>query len=131
MIPAKSLRTIARARLRDATVLLLAKRFDGAVYLCGYAVELALKARICQTLKWSEFPEIGEEFRGLQSLKTHDLELLLKLSGVRDRIKSKYFAEWSAVAGWTPEKRYQQIGQSTPQQAADMVRCAKRLLDTL
>jgi hypothetical protein len=131
MIAAKDLRMIARARVRDAQVLLLAKRFDGAVYLCGYSVELALKARICQTLKWPGFPETGKEFEGLQSLRTHDLELLLRLSGVADRIKTNYFAEWSAVAAWTPEKRYQHIGQSTPQQAADMVRCAKRLLETL
>jgi HEPN domain-containing protein len=131
MIAAKDLRTIARGRLRDATVLLLAKRFDGAVYLCGYSVELALKARICQTLKWPGFPETGREFEGLQSLRTHDLELLLRLSGVAGRIKVKYVAEWSAVAGWTPEKRYQAIGQSTPQQATDMVRCVKRLLDTI
>jgi len=131
MISAKDLRTIARARVRDAQALLGAKRFDGAVYLCGYSVELALKARICQTLKWSGFPETNKEFEGLQSLRTHDLELLLRLSGVGDRIKAKYFAEWSAVVGWTPEKRYQRIGQSTPQQASDMVRCAKRLLGTL
>ena len=131
MIAAKDLRTIARARLRDAKVLLLAKRFDGAVYLCGYAVELALKARICRTLRWSEFPERANEFQGLQSLKTHDLGLLLRLSGVRDRITAKYVAEWSVVADWTPEQRYQVIGQSTPQQAADMVRCVKRLLDTI
>jgi hypothetical protein len=120
MIAAKDLRTIARARLRDADILLAAKRFDGAVYLCGYAVELALKARICQTLKWPGFPETSKEFEGLQSLRTHDLELLLRLSGVRDRVKAKYVAEWSAVAGWTPEKRYQLVGQSTPQQATDM-----------
>jgi hypothetical protein len=131
MIVARDLRSIARARLRDSKALLLAKRFDGAVYLCGYSVELALKARICQTLKWSAFPETGREFEGLQSLKTHDLELLLRLSGVEDRIKAMYLAEWSAVVEWTPEKRYQRIGQTTPQQATDMVRCAERLLNTL
>ena len=45
------LRKIAKARLKDAEALLAAHRYDGAIYLCGYAVELALKARICQTLK--------------------------------------------------------------------------------
>jgi HEPN domain-containing protein len=45
MIPTPDLKAISRARLRDAKVLLKGKRLDGAAYLCGYAVELALKAR--------------------------------------------------------------------------------------
>src|SRR5688500_326916 len=110
MIAATDLRSIARARLRDAQVLLRAKRFDGAFYLCGYAVEVALKARICRTLKWSGFPDAAHDFRGLQSLKTHDLEILLRLSGVEARVKTKHLAEWSAVLDWNPEKRYQPIG---------------------
>ena len=84
MISTKDLRTIARARLRDAQVLLRSKRFDGAWYLCGYAVELALKARICRTLKWPGFPESAQDFKGLQSVKTHDLDILLRFSGVED-----------------------------------------------
>jgi len=131
MIPTKNLRAIARARLRDAQVLLRTKRFDGAFYLCGYAVELALKARICRTLKWPGFPETTQDFKGLQSVRTHDLEILLRFSGVEARVKTKHLAEWSVVLDWNPEKRYQAIGQSTPQQAADMVTCVKRLLEVL
>lgn len=131
MIATKALRVIARARLRDAQVLLRAKRFDGAFYLCGYAVELALKARICRTLRWSGFPETAQDFKGLQSVRTHDLEILLRFSGVEARVKAAHLAEWSVVLGWNPEKRYQAIGQSTQQQAADMVTCVKRLLEVL
>lgn len=131
MIATKDLRTIARARLRDARVLLRAKRFDGAFYLCGYAVEVALKARICQTLKWPGFPETANEFKNLHSLKTHSLEMLLRLSGVERRVKEKHTTEWSVVSDWNPEKRYQLIGQSTLQQSAEMVSCATRLLDVL
>ena len=90
MISTKALRAIARARLRDAQVPLRAGHFDGAFYLCGCAIELALKARM-----------------------------------------AKHFAEWSAVLDWNPEKRYQATGQSTAQQAADMVTCTKRLLEVL
>lgn len=128
MIATASLRAIAKARLRDAQVLLQAKRYDGAFYLCGYAVELALKARICRTLRWSGFPETGQDFKGLQSIKTHDLEILLRFSGIEDRIRRKYLTEWSVLLDWNPEKRYQSIGQSTQQQATDMLTCAKRLL---
>jgi len=56
MITTKDLRAISRERLRDARALLRAKRFDGTYYVCGYAVELALKARCCRTLKWADFP---------------------------------------------------------------------------
>lgn len=131
MIATNDLRAMARARLRDARVLLRSERFDGAFYLCGYAVELALKARICRTLRWSGFPETGQDFKGLQSIKTHDLEILLKFSGIEAKIKTAHLAEWSVVLDWNPEKRYQSIGQSTAQQATDMVTCAKRLLEVL
>jgi HEPN domain-containing protein len=51
MVSISELRKIARGRLKDAEVLLTAKRYDGAIYLCGYAIETALKARICHVLK--------------------------------------------------------------------------------
>ena len=131
MISPKELRTIAKARLRDAQVLIRARRFDGAWYLCGYVIELALKARICRTLKWSGFPESGDDFKGLQSVKTHDLAILLKFSGVEGRVKAKHMAEWSVVLKWNPEKRYQANRLSTAQEAGDMVRCVERLLEVL
>lgn len=77
----RDLRSISKGRLRDAEVLLGARRFDGAVYMCGYAVEIALKARACNALGWRGFPESSKEFEGLQSFRTHNLELLLHLSG--------------------------------------------------
>jgi HEPN domain-containing protein len=131
MISTKDLRVIARARLRDAQVLLKAKRFDGAFYLSGYAVELALKARICRTLKWREFPQSGREFEDFRSLRTHNLEVLLKFSGVEERVTAKRAAEWSVVADWDPEKRYQAIGALKPLEAEQMVKCVERLLEVL
>ena len=128
MIVPSVLKSISRARLRDAKVLLEAKRYDGAVYLCGYAIELALKARICQTLKWAGFPETQQEFKGLASIKTHDLEILLRFSGIEPRIKQKYLPYWSVVLDWDPEKRYQRTGQVTQQEANDMISSAMKLL---
>jgi HEPN domain-containing protein len=131
MISTKELRAIARARLQDAKVLLRAKRFDGAWYLCGYAVELTLKARICRTLKWSGFPESRHDFEGLQSVKTHDLEILLRFSGIEDRVKTKHMADWSVALRWDPEKRYRGNRLVTAQEATDMVECVQRLLEVL
>ena len=67
MISVAELDNIARARIEDARALLTAGRFDGATYLCGYAVEVALKARICRTLNWTEFPNTGSEFQATEA----------------------------------------------------------------
>ena len=105
--------------------------FDGAFYLSGYAVELALEARICRTLKWREFPQSGRKFEDCRSLRTHSLEVLLKFSGVEERVTAERPAEWSVVADWDPEKRYQAVGLLAPQQAADMLTSVQRLLEVL
>ena len=62
------LREISAARLEDAQALFDAGHYDGVVYLCGYAVELALKARICETLDWDGYPSTNREFRELSVL---------------------------------------------------------------
>jgi hypothetical protein len=131
MISTKDLRVLSKARLHDAEVLMAAKRFDAAFYICGYAVELALKARICRTLKWSGFPESERDFRGFRSVKTHDLEVLLRFSGIEARVMAKHVAEWAVVSVWNPENRYQGIGRVLPQQAANMISSVRRLLEVL
>jgi hypothetical protein len=128
MIDRFELRRIAREHLKDAEALLAAQRFEGASYLGGYVVELALKARICKTLKWAGFPETPKEFQGYQSLKVHDLDILLSLSGVEPIVMTKYFTEWSAVAGWTPEARYKGRGKVTRANAELLVKAAGNLL---
>lgn len=100
MIPVAELDRIAEARLEDAEALLAAGRFDGATYLCGYAIEVALKARICRTLNWLEFPRTGREFEAYRSFQTHELDVLLRLSGQEARIKQNHFGLWNIVAVW-------------------------------
>ncbi len=131
MVSISELRGIARGRLRDAEVLLAARRYDGAIYLCGYAIEAALKARICRTLKWSGYPDTRREFEGYQSFRTHDLEILLHLSGIEDRIKTNHLAEWSVVATWDSNVRYRPIGSTSSQDAAGMIQSTKALLGIL
>jgi HEPN domain-containing protein len=125
------LRSLARARLKDADALFSKDRYDGASYICGYAIEIALKARIAKTLKWAGFPSDGGEFKGLENLKTHNLRLLLRLSGRDAKIKAKFSAEWLAVSQWNPESRYQAIGTVTQGDARRMIDSAKRIVGTL
>ena len=131
MISIADLRAIAMARLEDAKVLSLNGRADGAAYVCGYAIELALKARICTTLSWSGFPETRSEFENFASFKTHKLDVLLALSGQEQRIKTDHFDDWSPIAKWDPEARYKTIGQTEPEQAALMVASVENLLEVL
>lgn len=131
MLDSKDLRKIAKARLKDAEALFAARRYEGAIYLSGYAVELGLKARICKTLRWSQFPSTASEFRDYQSFKTHDLDVLLHLSGLEDKVKATALAEWSAVAQWDPEARYQPIGHARSADVKLMLSATAALLKTL
>src|SRR3989338_6844493 len=131
MISVAELDDIARARIEDATALLTAGRFDGATYLCGYAVEVALKARICRTLNWTEFPSTCSEFQAYRSFQTHELDVLLRLSGQEARVKQNHFSHWNAVAVWKVESRYNVAGTARSDDAAAMIDAAEELLAVL
>jgi HEPN domain-containing protein len=131
MLEKSELKRIAHARIEDGEVLLNSERYDGAIYLCGYAVEIALKERICRTLDWSGYPSAKKEFSNYQSFRTHNLDVLLRLSGSEHKIRTEFLAEWSAVAEWDPEIRYKPIGSATKQSAELMIESSKKLLSVL
>ena len=132
MITISALNGTAREYLRAAKLLRTRHSYDAAVYLCGYAVEIALKARICRTLNWmTGFPETNSEFRAKSGLKTHDLEGLLEYTALHGPAKLRYFAEWAVVNKWKPEQRYDPVGTQTFTQANDMIRATQVLLRVL
>jgi hypothetical protein len=51
----QQLKDLAHLRLREAEALFAAELYDGAKYLSGYVVELALKARICRVLDVDDY----------------------------------------------------------------------------
>jgi HEPN domain-containing protein len=77
-LSASDLKKLAKKRLGDAKALYQARRYEGAYYICGYAVELILKYRICVTLGWTEFTALRELGK---AIKTHKFEDLLHFSG--------------------------------------------------
>ncbi|MCP4350167.1 MAG: hypothetical protein GY795_32220 [Desulfobacterales bacterium] len=125
------MRKIGRARLRDTEILYNNRRYDSSVYLCGYAIEVVLKARICRTLKWAGYPSTRSEFQNYQSFRTHNLDVLLRLSGLESKIKTQYIAEWSAIVVWEPEVRYRAIGTASRNEALNMIESAKKLLTVI
>ncbi len=132
MIAINDLHKTAREYLRAAKLLRTRQSHDVAVYLCGYAVEIALKARICRTLHWTNgFPETRKDFEGKSSLKTHDLEILLDFTGIQNKVKLIHFADWAIVNKWNPEQRYSPLGTQTLTTAKDMIQAAQNLLGIL
>lgn len=131
MITRADLTRTARAHLSDARLLAGRSCYDGAAYLCGYAIEIALKARICRTLRWEGFPSTAKEFEFVKSVQTHNFEALLRFSGVEGRIKPVLAADWTVATRWSPEQRYHPVGTKTATDAAEMIAATKILLAVL
>jgi HEPN domain-containing protein len=99
---------LAIIRLKEAKVLLDNKCYHGSFYLSGYAVECALKACIAKKTKRFEFPD--KNFA--KDIYTHDLTILIKLSGLKDEldkeIKNKidFATYWGCVKDWSETIRY-------------------------
>ena len=101
------LQKLAIIRLQEAEHLERKGFYDGCVYLCGYVLELALKARICRVLGLSSYPDAKDVGR---LFKTHDFDVLKLLAGLEEETtlaKNKaLFRNWSTATQWTPEHRY-------------------------
>ena len=131
MIMRADLTKTAKAHLRDAGILYRRGSYDGSVYLCGYAVEIALKARICRTLRWAGFPSTPGEFQNVKSVQTHNFDALLLFSGIETRILPVLAAQWVRVKEWTPELRYSKVGTQSATDAAAMITATRILLGVL
>jgi len=128
----QELKKIAKSRLQESEILFSQRKYDAAVYLCGYAIELALKARICKTLKWTEFPNAS--VKNPQTFKTHHLITLLALSGIDQKVKLTCLAEWTVITQgikWDPELRYQKIGSYSRIDAENLLNAVKTLIKIL
>lgn len=105
---------LAERRLEEAKALLELGKWDGAYYLAGYAVELALKACIIKVLMETDaFPE--REFS--KNCYTHDIEKLVrsaKLHNQWEKAKDAdpaFLANWALARDWSEAKRYHRIDE--------------------
>jgi HEPN domain-containing protein len=149
MIPISTLKYLIVQKTKDAQSLLSHKRNSSAIYLMGYAVEYALKRKICATLNfYNGFPESNPElliyisywastgtpspisFNKIKEIKHHDLEKLLAYSGVEPTIKALFLNEWEAIAGWNPEDRYK-IQRVSRDKAETFIKSAKKIIREL
>jgi HEPN domain-containing protein len=102
------LQRLADIRLDEAKVLLENKRYDGAYYLSGYVIELALKACIAKRTKKHSYPDLNtvkaSYNHGLSGLfKTAELELLFRNARDND---PQLNSNWAIVESWSSESRY-------------------------
>ncbi len=100
---------LAIARIKDAKTLLKLKRWAGAYYLAGYAVECGLKSCIIAYLMTTdEFPDK----RFSEQCWTHDLERLVALTGLGPALDTDIAADvelrehWDTVKDWKESSRY-------------------------
>jgi HEPN domain-containing protein len=124
MATRRELQRLACLRLKEAEALFQKDCYDGCAYLCGYVVELALKAAVCATLGVDAYPE--GSLRG--ALRTHDFDDLRLLAGLATAFSSadpKLIANWSLASEWRPERRYDPEGsydQASATRILDAVR---------
>jgi HEPN domain-containing protein len=111
---------LARIRLEEAKVLLRNGKYEGCYYLCGYAVECALKACIAKMTRRYDFPDKAV----LQGAYTHDLTLLLKiakLEAARETASKRdgdFEVNWYIVKEWSQQSR---CGTHDPLQALELL----------
>ncbi len=102
------LQKISRLRRKEAYILLKAKCYQGAYYLIGYAIECALKACIAKQTKRYDFPDK----QLANSVHTHNLEKLLKFSGLAPELEKEMKTNkalevnWATVKDWKETSRY-------------------------
>jgi hypothetical protein len=116
------LQDLTGLRLEEAEALYAVQKFDGCVYLCGYVVELGLKAVVCRTLNLNQYPESRPAF------KVHDFDNLVLLAGLQSDVKALSGAlrtNWFLVSRWNSTLRYAPRNTSGQSDASDRLDALK------
>lgn len=130
MIDSTEIRKIADLRLAEAEALYKIGFYEAALYLAGYAVELLLKARICDNLDIQNlFDESFKEKEIAKPFKTHNLDQLLWLSGLKGKFELDktadplLFKRWSYITTeWNEKLRYGVVGSVSSVKTRDMLK---------
>lgn len=114
-IPLSNFEATARRRLEDAMFLVVHDRYDSAVYLGGYALEIALKIVIARDNGFTDVPENSHECKNVsyngKYIFTHNLNALLGKSSIYASMlaNSSYKQDFDFVCFiWSPERRYEE-----------------------
>ena|SRR5947209_5713987 len=96
---------LSEIRIEEARILLDAKKYSGAYYLAGYAVEFAFKACIAKKTRRHSYPDKDHSIK----CYTHDLEKLLELVGLKPILASIAHLKvpWGIVKDWSEQARFE------------------------
>lgn len=117
------LRKVAALRLQEAKALQQAKKYSGAYYLAGYAIECGLKACIAKGFARFEFPDKKKVVESY----THHLATLVKIAGLdpdrgrRSASDTSFLNNWAIVTRWSEESRYRLYGRSESKEIIDAI----------
>lgn len=117
------LQELANIRYNEAKTLLENEMYDGAYYLSGYVIELALKACIAKQTKKYDFPDKDT----VKNSYTHNLKDLLKVAALAQKFntdsgKNKQLGDnWAIVVNWSEEKRYTRNDKQTAEAMFDAI----------
>lgn len=119
----KDLQKLARIRLKEARVLLMAECYEGSYHLTGLGVECVLKACIAKLTNRHDFPD--KKF--VDRIYTHKLPELLGLAGLESDLDDHatqypvFARHWAALKGWDVNSRYELISE---ERARDLYQAA-------
>ena len=122
---------LATERLREARALQAASLHDGALYLAGYVLELALKACVCKRLGSSVYPPLllGDG-KLREGFFTHSLTDLIIVAGLTtafsariDEVDGLFGANYNMVivGGWSEKLRYRPLGTDRATEAEEFL----------
>jgi HEPN domain-containing protein len=100
---------LAEMRIEEAEALLKAKKWAGAYFLAGYAVECGFKACIAKKTKRHDYPDKDFAARCF----THKVEQLVLQAGLQTVFQAARNADadldlnWTLVKDWDEKARYE------------------------
>ena len=139
MNSSQEIKDLANLRLAEAIILCEAGKYDGAFYLAGYSVELMLKAKICEHFRIDNLFNREEcKIQGISDLRkvveTHDINLLLILSGLEGKFRTaqknneklrdsyRFFtASTGNKTDWNEQVRYLPINSKTEEDVKEFI----------
>lgn len=119
----KDLQLLAETRLGEAQVLFQNRRFNGAYYLAGYAIECAIKACVARKTQRFDFPDKSLAIQ----VYTHDLTDLLKPTELTQIFKDEFRIDpalkvkWVIVKDWSEQSRYGTHGRNKAKVMLDAI----------
>jgi hypothetical protein len=121
------LRRLTRERVLDAKALLANRRWSGAYYLVGYALECALKSCILALVERTGV--IFEDKKYAERCWTHNLEDLVQHAGLEDELEAALKSDPELLTFWGYAKDWNESSRYTRTPKARAVRLYKAITD--